>query len=198
MSLHPTFTTNNLRETYIRYLKTIKPFQDERLRREFANSLGEGNLLLKGPYIEITPPFIEGKNLKELVDERILSTHFQQLCHKNGLPWERRLYKHQEISILKLVAGRNVIVTTGTGSGKTEAFLIPIFNYLLREAEAGTLSQPGVRALILYPMNALANDQMQRLRTILAHYPAITFGRYIGETKKKENEARRVPDTSST
>lgn len=189
MTLHPIETTQNLRETYIRYLKTIKPFQDERLRQEFACALGENNLLIKGPYIEITPPFATGKSLRELVEEGVLSPLFVQLCHKDGLQWERPLYKHQEAAIRKMVAGRNVIVTTGTGSGKTESFLIPILNHLLREAETGTLSQPGVRALILYPMNALANDQMERLRAVLARYGDIKLGRYIGETKEKDKEA---------
>ena len=78
---------------------------------------------------------------------------------------------------------RNLIVATGTGSGKTESFLIPILNHLLCEEETGTLVQPGVRALLLYPMNALANDQLKRLRTLLENCPAITFGRYIGETR---------------
>lgn len=191
MTLHPIETTRHLRETYIRYLKTIKPFQDERLRQEFARALEEENLLLKGPYIEITPPFATGKSLRELVDEGILSPLFAQLCHKDGLQWERPLYKHQEMAIRKVVTHqRNIIVTTGTGSGKTESFLIPILNHLLREAENGTLAQPGVRALILYPMNALANDQMERLRQILARYKDITFGRYIGETAEKDREAQ--------
>ncbi|GER78903.1 MAG: DEAD/DEAH box helicase [Anaerolineales bacterium] len=190
MSLHPIYTTRHLRETYIRYLKTIKPFQDERLRQEFTRALEEENLLLKGPYIEITPPFATGKSLRELVGEGVLSPLFEQLCHKDGLQWERPLYKHQEAAIRKMVNDqRNVIVTTGTGSGKTESFLIPILNHLLREAEAGTLSQPGVRALILYPMNALANDQMERLRAVLAQYDGITFGRYIGETREQDKEA---------
>ena len=190
MSLHPTQTTKHLHDVYVHYLKTIKPFQDDRLRMEFAHALKEENLLLKGPFIEITPPFKPGKSLRELVEEGLLSRQFEKLCHKTGLPWERQLYKHQESAIRKMATGRNVIVTTGTGSGKTEAFLIPILNHLLREVESGTLSQPGVRALILYPMNALANDQMERLRVILKQYPAITFGRYIGETKNKEKEAR--------
>lgn len=84
-------------------------------------------------------------------------------------------------AIKKAVAGRNLVIATGTGSGKTETFLVPILNYLFRE-EAGTLSKPGVRAMLLYPMNALANDQMKRLRRLLENYPKITFGRYIGET----------------
>ena len=189
MPLHPILTTNHLQEAYIRYLKTIKPFQDERLRQEFAQALEEDNLLLKGPYIEITPPFATGKSICELVNEGVLSPLFERLCHKDGLQWERPLYKHQEASIRKMIAGRNVIVSTGTGSGKTESFLIPILNNLLREAEKGTLSQSGVRALILYPMNALANDQMERLRAILARYSGIKFGRYIGETRPDDKEA---------
>jgi ATP-dependent helicase YprA (DUF1998 family) len=82
-----------------------------------------------------------------------------------------------------------VIVATGTGSGKTESFLIPIINELMREKEAGTLG-PGVRALLLYPMNALANDQVKRIREILLNYPEITFGRYTGETAGTEKQAR--------
>ncbi len=70
--------------------------------------------------------------------------------------------------------GRNVVVATGTGSGKTEAFLIPILNHLFLEDEKGTLG-PGVRALLLYPMNALANDRLARLRKVPMNYPKITL-----------------------
>jgi len=191
-TLHPIQTTAYLRETYIRYLKTIKPFQDERLRKEFAQALEEEDLLIKGPYLEITPPFETGKSIRELVQERILSQKFQALCDPGGLDYERPLYLHQETAVRKVRNGRNVVVTTGTGSGKTETFLIPILDALLREEENGTLSQPGVRALLLYPMNALANDQMDRLRSILKKYPSITFGRYIGETPDSQNTAEQL------
>jgi len=80
-------------------------------------------------------------------------------------------------------------VATGTGSGKTECFLLPIVNWLLREKEGGSLDQPGVRALLLYPMNALANDQVKRLRRLLADFPEITFGRYVGETEHSRVKA---------
>ncbi|GAP11861.1 distinct helicase family with a unique C-terminal domain including a metal-binding cysteine cluster [Bellilinea caldifistulae] len=191
-TLHPIHTTAHLRDTYIRYLKTIKPFQDERLRKEFAQALEEEDLLIKGPYLEITPPFETGKSIRELVQEGILSQKFQTLCDPGGLDYERPLYLHQETAIRKVRNGRNVVVTTGTGSGKTETFLIPILDALLREEENGTLSQPGVRGMLLYPMNALANDQMDRLRSILKQYPAITFGRYIGETPDGQNMAEQL------
>ena len=83
---------------------------------------------------------------------------------------------------------KNAIITTGTGSGKTESFLLPVINYLMREKEVGSLCS-GVRALIIYPMNALANDQIKRLRLILANYPYITFGTYTGETEEDNNRA---------
>src|SRR5262249_30083890 len=111
--------------------------------------------------------------------------------HSDALPLDRPLYLHQEQAIRKAIAGRrNLVVATGTGSGKTESFLIPIFNALLRQQEQhGTLT-PGVRALLLYPMNALANDQLKGLRALLRNYPAITFGRYTGETKERPREAQ--------
>ena len=99
----------------------------------------------------------------------------------------RGLYLHQERALRKTNKGKNLIVTTGTGSGKTECFIIPIINHLLREAEEGTLSS-GVRAILIYPMNALANDQMKRLRNLLKSYPEITFGVYNSSTKQNEQD----------
>src|SRR5699024_3110405 len=100
----------------------------------------------------------------------------------DAFPLDRPLHRHQEEAIRKAVSHRrNLIVSTGTGSGKTESFLLPIVDHLLRERDAGTLARPGVRALLLYPMNALANDQTKRLRRLLAAVPELTFGRYVGE-----------------
>lgn len=191
MALHPLTTTRALHDSYIRYLKTIKPFQDDELRREFAESLGRSDALMKGPIVEASPPFLPGASLAQLVAEGVLTRGFSRLCNPE-LPYERPLHRHQEIAIRKAVGGRNIVVATGTGSGKTETFLIPIFDHLLREEAQGTLSRPGVRALLLYPMNALANDQVKRLRRILANYPSITFGRYVGETEDTEQVARKA------
>lgn len=190
MSLHPIHTTEHLRQTYIRYLKTIKPFRDPVLQQEFARAIEQPGMLIKGPLMEASPPFKTGGSLADLVADGVLSPRFAAL-DGDALPYHRPLYVHQERAVRKAVAGRNIIVATGTGSGKTEAFLIPILNHLLQEAEAGTLKKAGVRALLLYPMNALANDQMKRLRAILSRYPQITFGRYVGNTPNKEDEARR-------
>ena len=97
------------------------------------------------------------------------------------------MYLHQEQALRKAAAGRNLVVATGTGSGKTESFLLPVLSALTAEHVAGTLG-PGVRALLLYPMNALANDQLRRLRRLLAGAPQITFGRYTGDTPERAAE----------
>ncbi|HZT71843.1 MAG TPA: DEAD/DEAH box helicase [Terriglobia bacterium] len=117
--------------------------------------------------------------------------------------WNLRLYVHQKQAIQHLIRSRkNIVVATGTGSGKTECFLIPLIYDLLSEPER-TRSKSGVRALLLYPMNALVEDQMARLRRLLfwinlqAHdcrdrsallSRQITFGRYTGETPLNAND----------
>jgi len=188
-SIHPITTTQLMRESYLRYLKTAYPFQDDNLRRQFWLAMEKPDLLVKGPLLEATPEFAKGCSIKDLVSQGILDSGFASLGG-NGLPYERSLYLHQEQAIRKLCQGkRNVVVTTGTGSGKTEAFLIPILNHLLEEEKTGSINEPGVRALLLYPMNALANDQLKRLRKVLSDHPSITFGRYTGDTEQKYEKA---------
>ena len=190
-TLHPIEATNRIRDDYIRYLRTIYLFRDEELRRQFWQALDEPGFLVRGPLLEASPPFKAGRSLAQLVADGVLHPAFRELCSE-ALPLERPLYLHQEQAIVKTVAqSRNVVVATGTGSGKTEAFLVPIFDHLLQQRAAGLLDQPGVRALLLYPMNALANDQMKRLRQVLARFPAITFGRYTGETEEDQTKAEQ-------
>ena len=185
--LHPLQTTALIRDSYLRYLKTTYPFQERELRDQFWRALETPDLLVKGPLLETSPPFESGRSIRELIEAGVLHPKFRALC-SDALPLKRPLYLHQEQGVDKVVrSGRNVIIATGTGSGKTEAFLIPILDHLLREEEAGTLAQPGVRALLLYPMNALANDQLKRLRRVLGRFPDITFGRYTGETEETES-----------
>lgn len=196
MSIHPIHTTELLRSSYERYLKTIYPFQDEDLRDLFWEKLAEDERLVKGPLLEASPPFEAGRSIAQMVLSGVLHPTFRDLCDSTAddkeppLPYMRPLYRHQDQAVTRVAQQeRNLVVATGTGSGKTESFLIPILDHLLREQAAGTLTKPGVRALLLYPMNALANDQLKRLRQLLHAYPAITFGRYTGETWDKKDKA---------
>ena len=190
--IQPLDATEEIREAYLRYLCSSYPFQRADLRQKFYEEVSKPNALVKGPLLESTPPFRTGSSIADLVEEGILHESFESLC-SGALPYERPLYLHQEEAVRKSVTeNRNLVIATGTGSGKTEAFLIPLFNHLLQEIENGTLSTPGVRALLLYPMNALANDQLSRLRGILEEAPfEITFGRYTGETAYDRNDAVR-------
>lgn len=185
--LHPLETAKQIEGSYKRYLKTLLAPRDEGLAAAFDAEIDASRLLTKGPILEMTPPYETGATCRQLIDEGVLHPDFVA-AHGSSLSLDRPLYIHQESAIRKFVNGRNLVVSTGTGSGKTESFLIPIMNTLIAESARGTLG-PGVRALLLYPMNALANDQLKRLRTVLAGLPQITFGRYTGETADTAREA---------
>jgi ATP-dependent helicase YprA (DUF1998 family) len=187
--LDPLVAANRIASSYRRYLlSTFSPRRPE-LEREFQHALRDGMRISRGPFLQASTPFEPGRSTADLVAEGLLSKGFGDFS-ESSFPIERPLHLHQEQAIRKAVGGRNLVVATGTGSGKTEAFLLPIVNHLLREREAGTLGQPGVRALLLYPMNALANDQVKRLRRLLADVPELTFGRYVGETPRDESQAQ--------
>ena len=188
MSINPLEATKAIEKNYLNYLSTAFRFQDERLQIQLRELLGQGNRFVKGPVIEATPSYKNGKTIEELIRAGVLTTEFRNL-KSESLPINRSLYLHQEEAISKIVKlKRNAIVATGTGSGKTETFMIPILNHLLIQSLNGTL-RPGVQALLLYPMNALANDQLKRLKGLLEKYPGITFGRYTGETETKYRSA---------
>jgi len=187
----------HIRDTYLRYLKTIYPFQIQELRTAFSQALEEEGRLVKGPLLESAPPFAPGRSIAQLAEEGIVHSNFQRLCSE-AMPWQRSLYQHQDQAITRIVQqARNLVVATGTGSGKTETFLIPILDHLLREETACTLRHTGVRALLLYPMNALANDQLKRLRRVLADYPAITSDATPVKLRKRAGWLR-VASTSSS
>ncbi|MEU8799809.1 DEAD/DEAH box helicase [Spirillospora sp. NPDC048819] len=186
-TLDPLATSELITGTYRRYLRSLLPVRDPKIAKALDAEITGSRLLAKGPFLEATPPYASGASLETLIDEGVLDPGFRDLG-SDALPLTRPLYKHQDQAIRKATSGRNIVVATGTGSGKTESFLLPILNSLTSEHRAGTLG-PGVRALLLYPMNALANDQMKRLRRLLACAPHITFGRYTGDTEEKTAEA---------
>ncbi|MGE3327157.1 MAG: DEAD/DEAH box helicase [Acidimicrobiia bacterium] len=186
--LDPIATSNKIAEDYRSYLLTSFNFADPLLRSELEASLADGRTLKRGPFVQASPPYVPGRTVRDLADD---DTLHPSLATELGdvLPARRPLHRHQEVAISRIQSGRNAIIATGTGSGKTECYLLPIVDRLLRERDEGTLGNPGVRALLLYPMNALANDQLKRIRDLLEPFPEITFGRYVGETGYTRSEA---------
>ena len=187
MRFNPILAAHQINETYRDYMKSTFYIRDEELREAYFNELDNLNFA-KGPYLECVDAFESGQSLQKLVENGLLSSRFKDLFIDDVKQYERSMYLHQEYALKKALDDKNMIVTTGTGSGKTECFLYPVLDYLLKEEDMGSLC-PGVRILLLYPMNALANDQMQRLRKTLKDYPSITFGAYTGETENTREKA---------
>jgi ATP-dependent helicase YprA (DUF1998 family) len=192
--MQPIELADQIEGRYRRYLETTFYFRDPELRRSFKDALSAGHLS-KGPYLEGTPVFKRAQTPAALFPTLLGSQPDDGFLQ--AVEGRRPLYWHQEKAIRKVSSGRNTLVATGTASGKTEAFIYPILLDLYREFLAAGSLNPGVRALILYPMNALANDQRDRLGEIRKSLQKgnsrfeFTFGQYIGETPEDENDSRR-------
>ena len=188
--LSPIAASRAIGESYLRYLKARYAPADDDLRAELYESLDHGFRSTRGPFLQAASAYQKGESLQTLIADGLMHPRLQELDH-DVLPPDRPLYRHQEMALRKAADGRNLVIATGTGSGKTECYLLPILDHLLREADAGTLGEPGVRAMLLYPMNALANDQMIRIRGLTRPFPNITFGRYTGATPERRREGEQ-------
>ncbi|HHT28322.1 MAG TPA: DEAD/DEAH box helicase [Firmicutes bacterium] len=190
---NPIEASLKVKQSYIDYILTSFSMADAHYGRLFHEALAKDGMVTQGPFLEVGGSYKQGASLRELVAKGQASPLFASLEKRSEkekeLKYERPLYLHQEEAFLRAQAGKNLVITTGTGSGKTECFLLPIIQSLLEEKAAGTLSKAAVRAIIIYPMNALANDQMKRLRKIFADCPDIKFGIYSGDTKHTQEQA---------
>ena len=182
-----------LRSRYISYLTTSFYFRDPELRRSFRESLG-GEELLKGPFPEHGRRFPPGIRASDLAREAFPGRADPLLAALI----EGNLHAHQEQAIRAAhFEDENVVVASGTASGKTECFLYPILYWLFHEHLAGTLDLPGVRAMVLYPMNALVNDQRERLGRLVGSLETsgssfgFRFGQYIGQTPNNARDRYR-------
>lgn len=180
--MQPFVAAEHIREAYRRYIQTSFPVRQPALRASLDRLIDHENLLWQDLFVSLARPFESGGTFADLVREGTLSAQIE-----NGSWGFKSLFGHQVDAIRRLSTMRgepaSTIVATGTGSGKTEAFIVPIVDDCLRHPEP-----PGVRAVVLYPMNALANDQLKRLRQQLAG-TGVTFGRYTGDTPYDERSA---------
>ncbi len=196
MQFTPNEAVEHLKESLAAYLESQYRISHSLVFEERAALLRQRGVIAQDPFIEATPAFATARYLRDLEQQypNVVPSRLSELV-EHGLPLDRfPLYAHQEEAILSSFGeSGNLLVATGTGSGKTEAFVLPILARILKEAY--TWSAPttapsegrydldeevwlhsrrhetrraGLRAIILYPMNALVNDQMSRLRRILA------------------------------
>src|SRR3989304_4070148 len=190
--------TKEIKETFTRYLYTTNLITEKEsdLQKAFYSKLNNQFSVLNGPYIHCNPSYRPSFSIRELVEGKgpvSIDRQFLSFPREHFDP-DQKLYSHQVAAIQVLKSKRNLVVATGTGSGKTECFLMPIFDSILSDPS------PGLRAIIIYPMNALANDQLRRLRELLAEIPQITFGRYTSETGEdsRQDERTSLPNERMT
>jgi ATP-dependent helicase YprA (DUF1998 family) len=132
--------------------------------------LEQEGVLFRAPYIESTPRYVTASTFAELDIPAEAKELLAEMAHpSSGEPLlHDPPYAHQGAALEAVIRDRmSLVVTTGTGSGKTESFLLPILGKLAVEAQrSSAFASPAVRALLLYPMNALVNDQLGRLRLL--------------------------------
>lgn len=153
------------------------------------------------PLIQLNPHYEGGQSVRDLVSAGGLSPETAQIFRASGdEPGDDpslKLRRHQEQAISYALAGKSYVVTTGTGSGKSLCFFIPIVDAVIKAKKSGEGAR--TRAIVIYPMNALANSQQEELRKFLANVPAgtsVTFGRYTGQESEDDRTAimKNPPD----
>ena len=187
MALNPIVFTEKVVRSFLRYQLTAYPFGDERLLAQMRALLSldetRRSPLLKGPYVSVSRPFRRGAAVDGLIAEGVFHPHMRQ-----RIPGDiSHVYGHQEEAIRAIHAGRTTLVSTGTGSGKTECFVYPIISKCLELRDQG--AEPGISGVIVYPMNALAEDQLGRLRSLLAG-TGISFGMYVARRRRRQSRSR--------
>lgn len=189
-------TVRRLAESLRSYVEAQYHIRDEGLIRERRRLLEEPGAVAQEPFVESTPVYELGRPYAELHIPDPAKAALEQLAGLNVGIYPRP-YVHQAAA-LEAFFGPNptdLIVATGTGSGKTESFLMPIIAHIVCEAanRPAVASLPGCRALLLYPMNALVNDQLSRVRRLFGEPPGsaiisrgrqtpVRFASYTGRT----------------
>lgn len=130
--------------------------------------------VFKGPYVSVSLPFRRGSEQEFFPDIPL------------GFP----AHSHQESAFRRLAARQSTLVATGTGSGKTECFLWPILEHCRQQ-----IGKPGIKAILIYPMNSLATDQALRIARAIHGNPklhgAVRAGLYIGESPGEKRHAHK-------
>ncbi len=176
----PSVLCHSVEKSIEDFLLTTFPVTNRHFSGTLENFFREGKGIFQGPYLNIKLPFRRAEDNK---------VYFPELTQKGFIP-----YAHQQQAFARLHGEKpkSTIIATGTGSGKTECFLYPILEHCRQNFE-----QPGIKAILLYPMNALAKDQAKRLAELIYQNSSlkkkIRAGVYVGEDEKSQ-EREMGPD----
>ena len=180
------FDVFQLRESvvgeYQDYFRSFVNIADDDIARFVNDKLDTGELW-PDPVLQLNPGFEPGRTLGQLANEGVIHENTARL-----LGASTRLHRHQEQALALAQGGRPYVVTTGTGSGKSLTYLLPIIDAVFRDDPA----RASVRAIIIYPMNALINSQLESLQAFQAKNwttSPLTFARYTGQDRRQTREA---------
>lgn len=181
---------NQIVGDYSSYIQSFITIGDPRIAEYVERELRDG-LLWPDPLIQLNPNFEPGAWIDDLVANATLHPGCSQvfrLKEPDGIGKPLRLHRHQTDAVQAARSGDNYVLTTGTGSGKSLAYIVPIVDFVLRQG-----SGKGIRAIVVYPMNALANSQANELEKFLCRgfpqgKPPVTFRRYTGQEKDEERD----------
>ncbi|HNJ40302.1 MAG TPA: DEAD/DEAH box helicase, partial [Acidobacteriota bacterium] len=177
---------------YSSYVKSFIQIKDLRIKAYVNELLHQGELWPE-PLVQLSPTFAPGKSIEELVSEQTLHPECRRIFRRNKIPAATtlsglplQLHFHQQRAVEVAQSHQHYVLTTGTGSGKSLSYIIPIVDYCLRHPKRNQ-----IKAIIVYPMNALANSQAGELKKFLAFgYPdnkgPVTFERYTGQETQEE------------
>jgi ATP-dependent helicase YprA (DUF1998 family)/very-short-patch-repair endonuclease len=182
-------------EDYSEYTRSFIKIGDPRIDRFVSEELNAGAFWPE-PLIQLNPSFQPGGTIDDLVDQGILHPECSKIfrlgkSQEDPLGKQLSLYRHQRDAILKAKEGSSYVLTSGTGSGKSLTYIVPIVDHILRYG-----SGKGIQAIVVYPMNALANSQADELnKYLLKGYPEghspVRFARYTGQERGPEREEIR-------
>ncbi|MGI8551604.1 MAG: DEAD/DEAH box helicase, partial [Dehalococcoidia bacterium] len=181
----------SLIDEYASYVNSFITIRDRRIHDHVEERLRAGDLW-PDPLIQLNPAFETGGWIDDLVQEGVLHPECARIFRVKPSPDDGgrrlRLHRHQEQAIRTARGGSNYVLTTGTGSGKSLAYLVPIVDHVLRRG-----SGRGIQAIVVYPMNALANSQWGELEKFLCHGYAegsqpVTFQKYTGQEDDEERQ----------
>ncbi|MBA2471319.1 MAG: DEAD/DEAH box helicase, partial [Pseudonocardiales bacterium] len=169
---------------------------DPRIREHVDQRVANGDQW-PDAYLSLNPNFASGGSISELVKQEILHPECERVFRvgkeqePHGAPGQViDLHQHQREAVEIARGGASYVLTTGTGSGKSLGYIVPIVDSVLRQRATDSY-EPGVKAIIVYPMNALANSQRHELTKFLKHgYPdggePVTFRRYTGQDREAD------------
>lgn len=190
-------------EEYARFSRSFTRIRAKDIREKVDASYQDGKFW-PDPLIQLNPNFASGGTIDDLVSEDVLDAECAKIFRikEQGDTTGRQLelYKHQAEAVAIAQERKNYVLTTGTGSGKSLGYFIPIVDDVLRRKKSGEAVE-GITAIVVYPMNTLCNSQLEELKKFLeigygeGNEP-VTFARYTGQESSEEREriAKSPPD----